>query len=200
MGKVKNVVFGKKDPGVADKHLALDKSLGEVTESGRSKQKIALDQFAGELSSLKEGPSSKQLADITAAKQERQIRAGSEDRRRKLNEAVAQRGLGGSSVGLRSLLSSERDIGDRIGAVRASTPALQQQFQQERIGRLRGISGGINQILGTQGAQKAFVKGRESTGRSGGLAKLGLTAAGAYFGGAGGAQAGAGAGKALANL
>ena len=194
--KGKDLLFGKKDPGVADKFLALDPSLAKTVELGRKGQQNILSAAGRELAAIKAGPSARGLAGITAAKQERQIRAGAQDQARRAGDLVAQRGLGSSSVGLRALLAPGRDVGRRIGQIRAATPLLEQQFRSQRIGQIGTIGG----VLGTPGAQRAFIQGRASTGRSGGLAKLGLTAAGAFFGGPAGAQAGAGFGQSLANL
>ena len=205
LGGGKDLLFGKKDPGVADRFLGLDPSLRKTVEAGRAQQQEQLKLLGAERERLLAGPGAGALARLTAGKQERQARAGAEDVKRRSQALVAQRGLGGSSIGLRSLLGADRAAGERIGAIRASTPLLQQQFQAQRLGQIGQIGSGIRGVLGTPGAQRAFVQGRESRGRGGGLVGLASTvggaALGAKFGRPGaGAQAGAGFGQSLANL
>jgi hypothetical protein len=174
----KDSLLGKKDKGVADRYTELDPL-----------QKKALGQFGTFLDRTE------QMGEVDANQMVKQAIQSTKDAEMKAKEAIAQRGLNRSSVGLNALINSSRGLGERIEAIRANIPAL----QLERLGQ---VSGGINDILN----QRMYIQGREGGGRSGGLLGLGLGAAGAYAsakkGGDPGAgfSAGQGAGRSIANF
>lgn len=182
--KGKELLLGKKDEGIADKTIGLDASLAKVTEQGRGLQGQALTQYGDMLKSSVGG----QMAAM-----ERQARAGVEDQTRQAQKMVAQRGLGGSSLGLNTILNQSKGLSDQLGAIRGSEQQLKQQ-------NLQNATGGINSILGAQGAQTAFVQGTPGGGRKGGLAPLLGMAAGAAIGGPAGAQIGQGVGQAMTQM
>ncbi len=128
---------------------------------------------------------------------EEQARAGVGDQERLAQKMVAQRGLGGTSLGLNAILNQSKGLGDQLGTIRANQPMLQNQLGQQN---LNFATSGINQILGEQGSSKALKMGTPAGPRTGGLAPLLGGAAGAYFGGPGGAQAGMAGGQALTQL
>lgn len=177
MGGVKDAVFGKKDPGVKDKFTEL-----------HPEQQHALNDYAG----LRR-TNTDNLAESSVAMEENGLRASSKDAEMQAHDLVAQRGLGNSSVGLNAILSQTRNLGDQIAAARARLPLMKYDLKTQN---LNNATRGIQDILNS----RTFIQGRESTGRGGGLLGVAMTGAGAYYGGPGGAQAGAGMGKSIANL
>lgn len=177
MNPVKDTLFGKKDKGVASSYMKLEKE-----------QKDILSRYKGML-----GTNTDQIARNTVAAQEKSLLAGAKDNERNASQLVAQRGLGNSSVGLNAILNANRGLDEKVGSVRAQLPGMMYNLKNQN---LNTAAGGIQNILNN----RTFIQGRESTGRGGGLVGLGMTAAGAYFGGPGGAQAGHAAGKSIANL
>lgn len=113
-----------------------------------------------------------QLARNSVVKQEEMIRSGAKDAERMASQLVAQRGLGNSSVGLNSIINSTRDIGDKIGAVRASLPGLMHDY---RGTNLASTSRGINEILNSRNYIQA-------PAREGGLLQALAPAAGSLAG------------------
>jgi hypothetical protein len=174
---VKDTLFGKKDPGTKDRYTPLEQE-----------QQDALAEYNKLLKT-----DTNALAKNSIVAQENAIRANAADAERQAQGLVAQRGLGRSSVGLNAILNSTRDMGDRIGQVRGQLPTLAHEL---KVNNLNTATRGIQDIYGS----RAFIQGQKSTGRGGGLVGLAATGAGAYFGGAGGAQAGASMGKGIANF
>jgi hypothetical protein len=177
-GGLKDAILGKKDPGTPDEVI----DLGSA--QGRALQEKALGQY-GEI--LNGGVQNQMAA------QERQVRTGAEDQARKAQELVSQRGLGNSSVGIGAILNAHRDLGDKVGAIRASEPMFKLQ-------NLQNVTQGVNSIMNEQGQSKIFKLGQQGGQRKGGLAPLLGAGAGAYFGGPQGAQAGASMGQMLTQM
>lgn len=194
-----DVLRGEKDPGVADKYLNLDPSLQRNVEQGRSAQSQGLGLYSEELKRLK-GVDPKQLAGVVQAKQEKQLIGQGEDKKRRAQQLVAQRGLNRSSVGLNAMLNADKETQSKIGSSRAEAPLMQEKIASQRLGSINSAQQGINQSLGAQGAQRDFVQGRQGGQRSGGLLGLAGGLAGAYFGGPQGAYAGQQLGSGLANF
>jgi hypothetical protein len=177
LGAITDVLLGKKDPGTKDRYTELDPL-----------QKVALGKY-GELL----GQDTDSFASNAVQKAEEQARANAGDLERKATQLVAQRGLGNSSVGLNAIINSTRNLGDQVGAIRSSLPIMKYDMKVNNLGN---AANGINGILD----KRMFIQGNPSTGRSGGLLGLGLGGLGAYYGGPGGAQAGMGLGRGLANF
>lgn len=186
-GKGKDLLLGKRDPGTAGQHLDLDPSLKRVTDEARAQQSRIIKGFGDLLGS------GDQMARNQINLQERFARRGVEDAQRQAQRFVAQRGLGNSSIGLSALMAPQRGLGERLEEIRASLPMLQ-------LSNLSSISGGINAILGAQGAQRAYIPGQASMGRQGGLAPLLGAGIGGMLGGPAGATAGLGIGQAATQL
>ena len=112
------------------------------------------------------------------------------DTRRRLQENIARRGLGTSSLGLAQQTGLQRQAAQAITGERA---ALADRIRQARMGQAQALIGGGGQVLGQPGMVRQFQRG----GRAGGLAPVVGAGLGAMLGGPGGAQAGMGMGQAL---
>jgi hypothetical protein len=167
-----DLLMGKKDKGTPDSYVPL-----------HAAQEKALGKYTGLLDTNTDS-----LASAAVAKQEEMVRAGAQDSERQARDLVAQRGLGNSSVGLNAILGASRDMGDKIGAVRASLPAMKYQMN---VDNLNSASAGIGNIL----KNRIFKQGREGGGRTGGLMPLLGAGIGGLLGGPGGATAGMSAGQ-----
>lgn len=183
---VKDIAFGKKDPGQAEK------TVDTNTAAQYEAQAPLLGQFQG-MANQDFG----QLAQNQTDAAENQVRQNAVDNQSKAVEMIARRGLGGTSIGLNASLTPGRRLGEDIGAVRAGRLGLENQLRQQGLGF---ASKGINDIYSMQNAGKIYQPAVASTGRGGGLVAAGLGALGAIKGGSGGAQAGLGIGKAIANV
>lgn len=171
------LIFGKKDPGIADRFIPLDPI-----------QEKALGQYGNMLNTNTDGLAGKMIAD-----QERMIRTGAQDAVRKTNQLMAQRGLKNSSLGLGAITGITRDMGDKIGEVRSRLPGLQYDLKTQN---LNNATNGLQNILNS----RTFIQGTPGGQRTGGLAPLIGAGIGGAYGGAGGAQAGLGIGKVLTQL
>lgn len=181
-----NLLKGKKDPGTPDEVIDL------ADPAGRSLQSQAIGQY-GDFLNKDVG----QMARNQSALLEKQAKTGADDQERLARQMVTQRGLGNSSVGLNAILNQKRDLGDKLGSIRANQPMLENQMKQQN---LTFATGGINSILNEQGQSKVLKMGQESKGRQGGLLPILMGGAGAYMGGPGGAQAGYGMGQAMTQM
>lgn len=185
-GKVGDVLLGKKDPGTPDEVIDL------ADPTGRKFQRELISKY-GEGINKDMGA----MARLQTAQQESQAMQNLQDQQRKLDQAVAQRGLGRSSIGLGQALGAQKGAQEKISAIRANEPLLAEQLRQQN---LNFATSGINQILGEQGQSKVLKMGREGGQRVGGLAPLIGAGLGAYYGGPQGAQAGMGIGSALTQV
>lgn len=201
----KDKLLGKKDMGVGDRFLNLDPDLAKLVKEGR-KQQLALTKDLGEEVGAIKSVNTGDLASRITAKKELGIRAAAEDAARKAKEAVAQRGLGRSAIGMRAQTNPFQQMGEKIGQIRADEDLTKLDVAQKKIGAMGGASGAIARAISQSGPQRAFIKGREGRGRSGGLLGIGLGAAGAAFSAKSGGNpmqgfgAGQGMGQAFANL
>lgn len=179
---ISDIIKGKKDPGTPDSVIDL------ADPTGRALQSKALGQYGDFLNQDMSGIAANQTARL-----EEQARASVGDQQRQAQSLVAQRGLGGTSIGLNAILGQNAELGNQLGTIRANQPMLENQLKQQNLGY---ATNGINSILGEQGKSKIFKQGQVSQGRQGGLLPLIGGAAGAYFGGPAGAQAGMALGQA----
>jgi hypothetical protein len=177
LGAASDLLLGKKSDAVKDSYTPLDPL-----------QTKAINQY-GQLMSQ----DMSQIAKNRVAGQENQIRASGMDTERNAKQLIAQRGLGNSSVGLNAIINSNRDMGDRLNANRATLPGLQYDM---KVANLNNTSAGINNILNT----RMFKQGQAGGVRQGGLAPLLGMGLGAAFGGPGGASVGGGLGSALTQV
>lgn len=186
LDKGEDLLLGKKDPGKADETIDMN------TPEGYAVQQRLIDRYA-DLANQ----SPDQIAANMSQQRERQILQNVKDNEMRTRQLVAQRGLGGSSVGLGQILGQQRKAAEDIAAVRANQPILQRQLGIEN---LNAATGGINQILGLQAQNKILKLGREGGQRQGGLAPLIGAGIGGYLGGPAGAQVGMQAGQYASQL
>lgn len=204
-GKLKDILGGKKDPGRPDRMIELDPSLKATVEQGRAGQQQGLGLYTDELTRLK-GVSPEKLAGVVQARQEKQLLGQGADQQRRAQQLIAQRGLSRSSVGLNAMLGADKQTRENIATARAEAPLMQEKIASQRLAQVGQATGGINQVLNAQGAQRDLIQGRQGGTRSGGLLGLAMGAGGAYLAGQAGGnpmagfQAGQGAGQGLANL
>lgn len=207
----KDLLMGRKDMGTPDRIIELDPAIKKEQETARKFRGRALSRIAN---FERENPiDAGAISRLEGAQARKGIRQGFEDRQRRLSDAVAQRGLGRSSIGLSQLAAGSQDLSDRLG--QAGAMQRQRQFQlgqmadAQRLADLQNTMNAAGATIGNLGRQRGLLAGTPGTGqRQGGL--LGLTstigggALGAKFGGPQGAMMGAqmgqGLGGGLSNL
>lgn len=96
---------------------------------------IGLDMQEGALKQLGD---TKGLASAEIAQRERGARATGEDQAMKARQMVAQRGLGGSSIGLALESGANRRASENIENIRAQRGAMERGFAQESLAAGRG--------------------------------------------------------------
>lgn len=148
LGGALGMVDGKSEKG---SYIAMDPSLGRVTEAARAGQETAIGKFKDIM-----GQDGGQIADSMISQQERQARSLAGDVERQASQLTAQRGLGNSSVGLNAILNARRGLGDQISDIRTQRPGLARAFNLENVNT---ATQGLNSILGSQGAQRTFQQG-----------------------------------------
>lgn len=188
---LKDMLLGKKSEGSAEKFSALN-----------PEQQQALGLYSEGLKGLQNFNPMEQ-SKLAILNQERMARSGIGDAERQAKELVSQRGLNRSAAGISAILGVGRGMNDKLQAIRAQQPLLQQQLEGEKLNRLGGLSGGINAIYDTRMYTPAVQGGVRQGGILGPLLSLGGAGAGAYYGGpqgaAAGYQTGAGLGKVFQN-
>lgn len=170
-----DVAFGKKTPGTPDEVIDM------ASPTGRALQETALGKY-GEVMNQDVG----QLANLQIDNQSRLARAGADDQERMAKQMVAQRGLGGTSLGLNAILGQKANLGNKLNDISGQRPMLENQMRQQNLGF---ASSGINQILNEQGQSKVLKMGQQAQGRSGGLVAAALPVAGQVLGGMAGSGA-----------
>jgi hypothetical protein len=193
-GGLKDMMFGKVDPGTADRQYKLDPSLERVVEGARGQQSVATGLLGSQLGAYgKMDPAA--LARLATGQQEATARAGAQDVLRTAGSAIAKKGLGGSSLGLRALTGVNRDLSRQVQSIRANQPMQELQFQGQKLAGLQNASQGINQILEAPGARTTLIPGIQSSGqRSGGLLGVATPIIGGVLGGKFGGPQGIGPG------
>jgi hypothetical protein len=186
---VLDFIVGKKDPGKAPDPISEDIKRAQ-TRATLFQEKILDDHQ----SRILDGPSVEDEARQDTDTQLNFLQGERGDANRRLQELMAQRGLGpGTSSVSRGLYNSqENDFNERADQIRASVPARIRQLREERAGQTVGLG---SRVLASQNAPIDFY-GRQPE-RSGGILPLLTGAAGGMMGGYGGFAAGVGAGQYL---
>ena len=169
-----NALLGEKSDATPNEVIDL------ASVKGREFQEQALGQY-GKL--LGEDTVANQIA-----AQQDAARQAAQDRTMQAQQAVAPRGLGGTSLGLNAILGQSGQLANQLGAIQASAPELRKQ-------NLNFATGGINQILGEQGQSRILKMGQAAGPRTGGLAPLIGAGVGGLLGGPAGAGIGMSAGQ-----
>lgn len=184
-GGIKDALLGKEQsPFDPTKMSSLDPSLRKSVEIGREAQQTGLR----ELLDAKGGEEG--IVRGRVAREVEGTRAAGEDAQRGIREAVAQRGLGRSSVGL----GLEKGVQERTARQAArTTSGTQERIDALKRRRSTQLLQAGSSALASPGAQRAIIQGREK-GRKGGLLGALLPIAGAALGGMSGGAKGAGAG------
>lgn len=183
---VDEAIMGKKDPGYGPGRISLDPEVEAARNRNLAYQKTAMERLAGATAGSPEAE-----AEAQASREIASEKATTEDASKRLQQLIAQRGIGGTSMGLTSQVAQEKSAQDRIAEIKASIPERIRALKLQNAQLLLGAS---NQSLATPGIQGEAFAGQEAS-RKGGLLPLAGMAAGAYFGGAQGAQVGMGAGQ-----
>jgi len=170
-----DVAFGKKTPGTPDQVIDL------ASPTGRALQENALGKY-GDVMNQDVG----QLAGLQIDTQSKLARAQAGDQERLAKQMVAQRGLGGTSLGLNAIIGQKANLGNKLNDIAGQRPMLENQMRQQNLGF---ASQGINQILNEQGQSKVLKMGQQAQGRSGGLMAAALPIAGQVLGGMAGSGA-----------
>jgi len=182
---VGSLLFGKKQGDIGPD--AISGQIRETHEKALLRQKELLDDVKG----IK-GGAAVEAVKKGAARQTSLARGSAADQRRQLQESIARRGLGRSSLALSAGRDIQKDLGQRIGQIERGIPMAE---LQAKLGVMRGRGSIINPIAQ---ATKFPVQMRAiKRGRKGGLAPVIGAGVGAMFGGAQGAGAGMQIGQGL---
>lgn len=207
-GKMKDLLFGKKDVGERDAYIDLDPSLKKAVEAARKPQARIGEMISTELDVMSKSKfDPKEFAKRKSAMErgmaERVLGQAGADARRRAEQIVAQRGMGRSRAGLSAILGADKESREKLEDFRIGSAAREEMLGKEmedkersrRLNMMRGYGATLGGILGTPGAQRTFMKGRKGAGRGGGLFKTGMSVAGGVLGGMFGGPAGAAAGS-----
>lgn len=125
-------------------------------------------------------------------REQRAIGQGAEDSKRKLQEMMARRGMGGSSIGIGQALNIDRDVAEKKALLGAGLARRKREAELNRI----------KTIMGMQQLPMGLTPGGtyQQGGRQGGIASAIGAAAGGYYGGAAGAKAGAGIAESIGSV
>lgn len=126
------------------------------------------------------------------AREQEAIGASAEDAKRRMQQMMAQRGLGNSSIGLGQTLNIDREAARKKALIGASLG------ERERNLRLQGIQNLMSANSPMLGLNPGGMY--NPGGRKGGLAGIAGAAIGGSMGGVGGAQLGAGIGQGLSSV
>lgn len=182
----KDMLLGKEqDPYGPYKMLELDPELKKTVQMGRQAQQKGLGaimaQGMEDIPGIVRGDVGKEL---------RGLEASGADAARKVQESIAQRGMGKSSIGM----GLEKGIQERTARAKASTMAdIQKRIRAMKEAQQDRLIGAGGQVLGTPGAQRTLLRGQDK-GRKGGLLQPLLMAGGGIAGGMAGGPGGAAAG------
>lgn len=192
IGGIKDLLLGGKSAGNAGGFSALDPI-----------QQSALQAYSDELRDIK-NVNPEQMARTGIANQERMARQGVSDAQKNIQQAIAQRGIGKSSVGLTALMAPQQGLNERLQQIRAQQPLLQQQYAMEKANRLNALAGGVNSTLDTRMYTMPQVGGVRAGGLLAPLLGIGGGLLGNMYGGpmggVAGAQAGIGLGQSVQNM
>lgn len=142
---------------------------------------------------------SENIAREQVARQQQNMVTAAQDARRRAQQLIAQRGLSGSSLGLRQELGAQRDMASQSAALQAQLPAIiRERVLQDNNARIAANANAFNQLGGMQ----TITPTRQGGGRTGGLlgaaaglAPLAGTVAGFAMGGPAGAAIGSQVGQ-----
>lgn len=177
---IANKLFGSSDTP--------DKTIDLLSPEG----KAATDKLLSKYTSLLDN----NIADVETANLQKQVAQNVQDQTLRAQQAIAQRGLQNSSIGLRALMAPTAQAGNQMLDIAAGAPARQ-------LATLGSIGSGISNVLGVQSQNKIYQQGKKgSNGMQmlGSLAGAGIGAAmGGPQGAAVGMQLGSGLGGAMEN-
>jgi len=172
----KNLLFGKPTTPQGQR---LPGQLLSVQAEARKQQLAGLE-------SLGSAPAEK-IAGQEVERETRGLAGQRDDARRRLQDLMARRGLGTTSVGLGHQAGLEQQFGQQIQEARLSLPERIRQLQLQRLSA-------AGQVLGQPGTIAGATPARS---RQGGILPAILGAAGAGIGGSLGGTQGAGVGGQL---
>lgn len=158
-----------------------DETLGADPIAGDVRKTAGQAMFAQQdiLKDLK-GMNTDRMAKTALAKQEAALRSSAADARRRLQENIARRGLGRSSLAFSGAKTIESELGDKIAAAQREMPLKRLQ--------MLGAKGSIINPIAT--ANQFPIQMRDIKQRKGGISGI----LGAGIGGMVGGPQGAGAG------
>lgn len=167
-----------------------DKMTDLLSPEGKAATNKLLSQYT---SMLDQAPG---MAEAETANLQKQVAQNVQDQTLRAQQAIAQRGLQNSSIGLRALMAPTAQAGNQMLDIAAGAPARQ-------LATLGSIGSGISNVLGVQSQNKIYQQGKKgSNGMQmlGSLAGAGIGAAmGGPQGAAVGMQLGSGLGGAMEN-
>jgi hypothetical protein len=183
------------DP-LVDKGLGMDGGLGgktigpdaEAAELRRIKLKAAYgeeDAFDRFRKRMDEDPSQQVQYDI--GQENKALSQQAEDQKRTIQDQVAQRGLGNTSLGLNAMRTAGAEASQKIGANLAS---FKKRLEDEKLNRLSEFRNVAGQTLSGQNVPIRF-QAQKQPGLLDRLLPLGGAVAGGMLGGAPGAAVGA---------
>lgn len=158
-GALGDTFFGKEDPGQAASLVNVNSPEAQRLSSQ------AMGKYGDYLNQ-----DTNQMAANQTAQLENQARQNAADSEMQAKQAVAQRGLGNTSLGLNAIINTHQNLNKDIGAIRANQPMLANQMGQQN---LNFAAGGIGNLMGQQNNGMIYNKAVASQGRlPGGIAPL----------------------------
>lgn len=206
---INDVLFGKKSKDVKGRFERQDPRIAELLNLSQPYRKEAIGAFGSEISRLKGLDTNKMAGEQTQknlALTERGLLGSLEDQKRKMAELSAQRGLGGSSIGIGAILGAQRSTADQLARqkadIRTNESNLANQLASQRMAGLNQAQSGISGAISGM-PMRNYIQGAKGV-RGGGLvdvlAPIGGAAIGGYFGGPQGASVGMQAGRGIGSI
>lgn len=174
-----------------EKTIKADPLAGDINSAAKSGITGMQDAYKGLSENVYGNPQETITSQI--GMENKLMRSAADDAVRRTRQLVSQRGLSGSSIGLGQEVNQAKQLNDKLSMNNASYRSRLGDLYKDQMATGQGLFN-----LKTAAAQSGLQM-QNTKYRSGGLAPLVGAGVGAYFGGAQGAQAGAGIGQMYAN-
>lgn len=161
-----------------------DKTTDLLSPEGKAATNKLLSQYT---SMLDQAPG---MAEAETARLQKQVAQNVQDQTLRAQQAIAQRGLQNSSIGLRALMAPTAQAGNQMLDIAAGAPARQ-------FANLSNIGSGIGNVLGIQSQNKLYTPGQKGDSGMGVMGTLLGAGIGASLAPAGGGAMGASIGSQL---
>lgn len=163
-----------------------DKMTDLLSPEGKAATNKLLSQYT---SMLDQAPG---MAEAETARLQKQVAQNVQDQTLRAQQAIAQRGLQNSSIGLRALMAPTAQAGNQMLDIAAGT-------QGRQLANLSNIGSGIGNVLGIQSQNRLFTPGQKGDSGMGAAGTLLGAGIGYSLGGPAGASIGSQFGSAFGN-